>query len=49
MARKRDGLYERRNKNGKRTAWIWDVMLDGERVVRTFDGKLSRSVAKEEF
>lgn len=48
MAIKRgDGLYERKGKDGKRTAWIFDVWIDGERFYRSFDASLSRTEARK--
>lgn len=48
MARKRgDGLYKRKGKDGSRTAWIYDVYINGERFYRSFDPSVSRTEARE--
>lgn len=48
MARKSgDGLYQRKRGDGSRGAWIWDVEIDGQRVVRSFDAELTRTQARK--
>lgn len=47
MAKKRDGLYQRKRKDGSRGAWIWDVEIEGNRIVRSFDSELTRKQAQK--
>ncbi len=47
MPRRRDGLYRRRRKDGSPGAWVFDIVIQGRRYIRTFDRSLNRTLAGE--